>query len=126
MRKLTEKDVTFTLRVEYETLPVRGNVMASEDSAFDKECEDEILKRLDSGDVWAWAWVEVTATYTLPDGEEFHGCASLGGCSCENEKDFCQPGGYYDDMKHEALDDLQRTIENEITRGKWLVKVFNG
>jgi hypothetical protein len=105
MRKLTEKDVTFSVSVEQDDIPVRGNAVASGDDRFDKECEDEILNRLRRNDVWAWARVTVTATWN-----RYTGHAGLGACSYKDEAEFREPGGYYDDMKQEALDALNAEL----------------
>jgi hypothetical protein len=49
-------------------LEVRGNAMASDDDAFDKEVEDKILADLDRG-VWrAWFDVQVTASFSYGEG----------------------------------------------------------
>lgn len=95
-----------------EDIPVRGNTMASGDDEYDKRVEDEILARLESGDVWAWCSVRVTCA----DGET-EGEAWLGGCSYKDEEDF-KAGGYFDDMKAEALEDMERKREE--------VPVFDG
>lgn len=124
MRKLTEKDVTFTLSVEYDDTPVRGNALACGDDAADKECEDEIIRRLDNGDVWAWCVVRVTATYELPDGSTLEGWDTLGACCYKNERDF-KLDGYYVDMKAEAVEDLNRRIQDEINRGRALAELFD-
>lgn len=124
MRKIRPDEVVFSVHAEQDDIPVRGNALASGDAKADKRYEDRIIRRLESGDVWAWAHVTVKATLTLPDGSTIEGSASLGGCCYRNEKDFTRPGGYYDDMKHEALADLQRAIENEITRGARLAEIF--
>lgn len=105
MRKLTRDDVTFTLSVEFEDdVPVRGS-FASGDDAADEQLVQEILARLDRGEVWAWACVTVQATW-----EGISAGASLGACSYANEKDFKTEGGYYEDMCGEALDDLNATL----------------
>ncbi len=99
---IKEMEETYNVRINatQDDLPVRGNCIATEDKEFDKTVEDEILERLDYGDVWAWADVEVQAT--LPDGRT--GSAYLGGCCYEDEKDFKQ-GGYYEGMILNAVDD---------------------
>jgi hypothetical protein len=99
---IKEMEETYNVRINatQDDLPVRGNCIATEDKEFDKTVEDEILERLDNGDVWAWADVEVQAT--LPDGRT--GSAYLGGCCYEDEKDFKQ-GGYYEGMILNAVDD---------------------
>lgn len=98
-------NVTYTIKVEQDDIPVRGNAIGSGNADFDKEVEDEILKRLDDGDVWAWATVTVVATC-----EGFTGEAYLGGCSYKDEADFKQDGGYYEDMCKEALSELKKNI----------------
>lgn len=103
---------TITITVEPEDLEVRGNALASGDDAADKACEDEILSRLDAGDVWAWARVTVRAEY-----EGFTGEAHLGGCSYADEDDF-KRGGYYDDMVREATDDLRAELKRAVERGE--------
>lgn len=105
-KKLTLDDVEIVLRVEYEEAAVRGNALASGDAVEDKACEDEILARLNQGDVWAWATVTVEARYAGLVGRN-----SLGCCSYRDEAEFREPGGYFDDMKAEALADLQSEID---------------
>ena len=104
MRKLTLLDCTVSLEVMPEDMPVRGNVMCSDDAAFDKECEDEIIQRINSGDDWAWSVVKVSVEWN-----GFKGTASLGGCSYKDENDFLLCEGAA--MKGEALDDLNARIE---------------
>ncbi len=104
-KKLSPADVQFVLRVQPEHAPVRGNALASGDDAIDKECEDQIIARLESGDDWAWCMVVVEARYHGLVGSDTLGC-----CSYQDEADF-RAGGYYDDMKAEALADLQRQID---------------
>lgn len=103
--KFNKKDVVYTLDVEMDDLEVRGNALASGDDAEDRRVEDRIIRRLNDGDVWAWASVKVMASW---NGIE--GVAYLDACSYQDEADFKQPGGYYEDMKAQALDDLKNEI----------------
>lgn len=80
-RPLTESEVTFTVELEPEDTPVRGNAMASGDDDADREVEDEIIERLDRGDISAWCCLKVTATWTAPDGTTLDGVDYLGCCS---------------------------------------------
>lgn len=110
-RKLTEADVTFTIECEHEEEPIEGNA-----SAIDPETDAETCKwirdQLDRGNEWAWCSVKVTAKLkTASTLVELEGADYLGCCSYKSEEDFRQPGGYFDDMKHEALADLQRQID---------------
>lgn len=99
------EEVEFVLIVEQEDIPVRGNAMASGDDAADKAYEDEIIERLDNGDVWAWACVCVTATWKGMEGVNYLGC-----CCYKDEADFKAEYGYYKDMKQQAYDDLIKKI----------------
>jgi len=105
-RKKLAELATIRLYVEQDHIPVRRNALASGDDAEDKAYEDAILERLDAGDVWAWAQVEVRASYADVDGADY-----LGACSYEDEDDFRQPGGYFDDMRERALDQLALELE---------------
>ncbi len=107
--------IKIRLDVEQEDLPVRGNALASGDPAEDKRVEDEILRRLRRGEVWAWCWVRVTARVEI-EGEVFLGTASLGGCSYENEEDFKATSGYYEDLKKEAIEDLKTSMSAAVKR----------
>jgi hypothetical protein len=85
--------------------PVRGNALASGDDEEDRKYEDEIIRRINDGDVWAWANVEVHVT--LADGRT--GACRLGGCSYKDEADFKQDGGYYEDLINEAVGEAYDT-----------------
>ena len=98
-----EKRYNVRLIVEQDDTPVRGNAIASGDDEEDRKYEDLILARLATGDVWAWAQVEVQVT--LPDGRT--GSARLGGCSYKDEADFKEPGGYYRDLIDGAIEDAE-------------------
>lgn len=98
-----------------DDMPVRGNALASGDDAEDKRCEDEILARLDRGDVWAWALVEVRASWEGWKASDF-----LGACSYESEAEF-RADEYFADMRETALRALADTLEGE--RDK-LAKLF--
>lgn len=113
-------NITYTLTVEQSDLDVRGNALASGDDAEDRACEDEILARLDRGDVWAWADVRVKATV---EGCDVEGFDALGGCSYANEADF-RAGGYYEDMCAMAREHLIANIRNAIACGEKLKPVL--
>lgn len=106
IKTLLPNEVEFTIECLNEDLSIRGNCMASGDDAFDKKCEDEIIDKLESGSRWAWCCVKVTAKY-----KGFEGVDHLGGCSYKDEEDF-KNGGYFEDMKVQALADLNTNIAN--------------
>lgn len=95
-----------TIEAQQDELEVRGNALASGDDAEDTRTEDEIIARLDSGDVWAWATVKVTATWS-----GFEGSDTLGACSYESEENF-KADGHYTDMVSAALEELAQAIED--------------
>lgn len=98
-------DVTFSIECEEEDIPVKGNALASGDDDVDHAYENEILRRLDRGDLWAWCCVKVTARWGDFEASDYLGC-----CSFEDEKDF-KAYGYYETMCHEALTSLRAEIE---------------
>ena len=112
-----KSEVTYRIVAVQEEQPVRGNAMASGDDAVDKEVEDEILARLDRYDVWATVCV-------IAECEGFEGRAYLGCCSYADEADFKAEGGYYPQMKEEALDDLKATLKREVEKGNKAAKLL--
>jgi hypothetical protein len=91
-----------SVRVEAKPdfIPVRGNAMASGDAAYDKKVEDKILRRLSSGDIWAWASVEVRVTVM-----GYEGYAHLGCCCYGDKEDFIKSSGYYNNMVEQAFEE---------------------
>ena len=104
LRKLTADEVTFTLTVEEEPTPVRGNFMSTDNPEQDKKDEDEIINRLDCEDIYAWCWVKVTAQW-----KGFVGSDSLGCCTYNNEQDI--KDDLYEEMCSNALADLNKMLE---------------
>lgn len=96
----TIEQVNFSMEVEPDEIPVRGNAIVSGDDNYDKEVEDELIERLNAGDVWAWALVTVTAEWNGVEGYD-----TLGGCSYKCEDDF-KGDLYYEDLKQRAYDEL--------------------
>ena len=109
-RALTAEEVTFTLECLEEHTAVRGNFMATDDPEQDKRDEDEVLRRLNRGDLWAWCCVKVTAHWAGLHATDFLGC-----CSYQDEADF-ERDGYAADMRERALDDLNATIARQAER----------
>ena len=107
------EDVEFSLNIEPEHIPVKGNAIVSGDVETDKKVEDEIFERLDRGDLWAWCTVEVTAEWKGLEGVNYLGC-----CCYADEKEFKAEGGHYEDMKQEAYNDLIAQLKQLATPGK--------
>ncbi len=104
MRELTEADVEFTLECLPEDQTIKGNCSAIDDET-DAATEDWIESQLESGNEWAWCCAKVTAKWNGFEGTDY-----LGGCSYKSEADFRSPGGYFDDMKTQSLEDLNKQV----------------
>lgn len=100
--KLEEVEVVFTN--EPEDVPIRGNVMCTEEPEKDRAEEDELIRRHNSGDEWAWFCAKVEVRW-----KGLRGVATLGCCSCLSEEDW-KEFGQQDDLVDEALDDLNDGI----------------
>jgi hypothetical protein len=81
---------------------VRGNAMASGDAVADRACEDEIIARVNDGDIWAWASVRVSVRY-IHDGVFYTEDDYLGCCSYADERDFVTSDGYFEDMVNDCV-----------------------
>jgi len=103
----TTPEFNYTISVEFDDTPVRGNAMASGHADYDTQVEDEILSRLKWNDVWAWAVVTVTASI---DGIDLVGTDTLGACTYDDENDFTS-GSYFIDMCDESRADLMAKIK---------------
>lgn len=104
IRTLTEKDVVFTIEVLPEIDGPEGHF------GYDTEEENQetiaYIRAQMEWNQWAWCCVKVTATFG-----NFTGVDYLGACSYASQKDF-EECGYFEDMKSEALRDLNNTIAN--------------
>jgi hypothetical protein len=99
--------VEYTLRVLPEETPLRGNVTAI-DPETDAQNEARVRAELAAGSEWAWCAVVVTAHY-----QGFHGTDAIGCCSYDGEESF-RRGGYYDDMREEALRRLAASLAEAV------------
>lgn len=108
MRKLTMPEVTFSIQIEADDTPVRGNVMATDEPELDKAEEDAVIARLDNGEVEAWCGVIVTATWEF-DGHEYEGTDSIWGNTLSDEY-TAETVVEHHAMKEQALDDLNASL----------------
>lgn len=108
-RKIPISEITWSLEAELEDQPVHGNAIDSGDPEIDRQVEESILKQINNGDVWAWAFVRLTG--------EWNGLAAfecLGCCAYKDEADF-KADGYYEDMQHAVLEAIQAQAERVAT-----------
>ena len=78
----------------------------------------EILDRLDNGDVWAWAEVTVTATYGNWKGYDY-----MTGCSYKDEAEFVADSLYYEDICKTALKDLNEQLQHAKDSLPWELEI---
>ncbi len=100
------KTIEYNVELLPEDSAIRGNAMASDDADYDKEVEDELIKRLESGDEFAWCLVKVTATI---EGISLEGTDYLGCVSVKNSEEL--ESLYIKDMQDNAKDDLLEQIK---------------
>jgi hypothetical protein len=106
--KAYEREYDITLEAIPETVRVRGNASAWSEEE-DKAYEDDILARLESGDIWAW----FTAKVTVRDSYGREASDYLGCCCYEDARDF-KRGGYYLDMIKACVDEIENADPLEI------------
>lgn len=125
MRKLTAAEVTFSVEIEADEncseTEIRGS-FATDEPDMDRETADEIIRRLRRGEVEAWCGVVVTASWEH-DGETYVGRDSLWHCSL-NDDYTAEVVAEHHDMREEALDDLNRTLEAECARVSSLARAL--
>lgn len=93
------EQVEFEIKCLPEDIQVKGNCSAI-DEETDTTTEQMIYDQLNNGNQWAWCTVKVTANWKGLEGSDYLGC-----CSYESEEDF-KSGGYFQDMKEQAFNDL--------------------
>lgn len=72
---MTDYSLKFSIDVSEDDTPVRGNFMQTDDPEQDTADENEILSRLDNGDMYAWCSVTVTAKFgDLEGSDSLHAC----------------------------------------------------
>lgn len=108
IRKLTEADVTFTVRAEPEHEHPK-DYFASGDDEIDKLDVINTLDDLNRGNEWAWCTAVVTATWESKSGT-FTGTAALGCCNYASEEQFRSDAATMASMEAQALSDLNRTV----------------
>ncbi len=105
MKKLRITDVTWSLTCDPESVPLRGNVLASGNDVADKRAERSVQRQLDNGNEWAWCCVCVRGEWKGLTAEDTLGC-----CSYASRDEFVN-APYYDDMRNVVLASLQRQLD---------------
>ena len=105
-RTLTSNDITVVVTAFPEEIPVKGNAICSGDEAFDRGVESDIVKRLEMGDIWAWATVCVTGSWEGLTMNQYLGC-----CCYESEEDFRNNSGYFEEMVDQAITSLNTRLQ---------------
>lgn len=108
LRSLTKEEVRFETKIYTEDTPLEGNVLASGDDAEDKKAEEDVRQQLQRGNMYAWCYVVVSATWS-----GFCGQASLGCCSYRSEEEVHQAVEDHG-LKDEALHCLNTIIAQRL------------
>lgn len=106
IEKTIREEVEFAIEALPEDSQIRGNCSAI-DPETDAATEAEIIRQLNAGNEWAWCTVKVSAKWRGLTGVDYLGC-----CSYASMMDFISPGGYYEDMKEQALAQLVEEVRS--------------
>lgn len=104
MRSLRPEEVTFSV------------VLADEDHQ-PSETEPELIQYLADNPKYGWYYVEVRATWN-----EWVGIMGIGECVCLDADEFKSKSGYYEDMRKEALYDLNLQLQDAFEKLKPLIR----
>lgn len=96
------------IEVELDDAQVYGNFDTGEPGE-DRAYEDAIIRRVNGGDVWAWACVRVVAESDGERGESHW----LGGCTYVDESDF-RACAYFADLQREAVELLNKRLDKRV------------
>lgn len=110
MRKLTAKDVEFHISIEQEDEPVHGHFATGEDE-LDRQLEADIIAELNRGNVEAWCFIRVTASWRGHTGADSLGCCSH--LPREGQPSLAKQVEQtieYHGMREQALDDLNNQL----------------
>jgi hypothetical protein len=97
IREIAETECTFEVSTEPDDQPIRGSV--------DDSLVEQIERELESNP-WAWCTIKVEAKWN-----GITGVAHLGGCSYTSFEDFTKDTAYFDQMRADAVADLNETLQ---------------
>jgi len=115
MRRLRADEVRFHYSIQEDDYP--GYCPATGDDERDKEYEEEIVQRLDAGDILAWCTVTVQAWWRGPDDEPHRGSACMGGCNYAPDtplEEIVEDLG----LREEAISALMSRLEDIVKTAK--------
>ena len=113
---IKSSDVKWEIECLPEDLQIEGYASAI-DEETDAKIAHDIRKQLEKGNEWAWCVVKVTGEW-----EGLEKSTYLGGCSYRSERDFVTNSGYFEDMKADVLEKLNKsakTIVDKYQEVKW-------
>lgn len=95
----TMEEVQFFLAALPEDCDPEGHFASGDDEQDAKDVAE--IRRKSEFNEWAWCIAEIKCTWGGLTGDSL-----LGGCSYDSAQDFMAAGGYWEDMKQTAYDDL--------------------
>jgi hypothetical protein len=75
-RVFTPAEVDFHIKIEVDATALEGNVLISGDDDKDQQAVEYVRAQLDVGNTWAWAFVEIEASWAGFDGTAYLGAVS--------------------------------------------------
>lgn len=112
IKKEKRGPILITVYTEPEEIPIRGNAISSGDTEFDRQAEDDIIKRYNAGDELAWCQVRVEA-----EARGFKHIEYLGACSFESQNDIATDE-ILPDMANEAVNGLKKDLQEIAEKGR--------
>ena len=104
--------VVFKALISPSNFPVEENLFTSTIPKFKKrakELEDEVIQRLNNGDIWAWFDVYLEGAIALDNGKKIIASTTLGWGSYDDEEDFRNWG--LGEMIDEVLSGLRKMLK---------------
>ena len=102
--------ITYRFTVEFDEVAHLDGWLATGDDEQDRKDTQEVIRRIDRGDVWAWAFVKCEASVDNSDDVTFTGDASLGGCCYSDARDFLasEKDNLMSEARHDLIEQLKR------------------
>jgi len=89
-------EIQYKIEAEQDDTPILGNLCCTDDPEQDTKEENEVFRRLNNGDIYAWCLIKVTASFGRFSYSDY-----LGGNSLKDEKEVEEQVEYHG-MKQEA------------------------
>ncbi len=106
---LKPEDVEIEIEIAEEDVSPRVYFKLSDDAEPDEEQDRRMVEDIEKAltcNLWAWCTARVRVQAYGQTGQSHW----IGACSYTDEEDFMRPGGYFENMLNEAIEDLERQL----------------